>query len=360
MTPRNGALAAWKPHELGALVALDCLHQANLPPESVDELILGNILAIEGNLARIISLAMNLDPRVAGLTIDRQCASGLDAILLADALIRSGRANLVLAGGVESYTHRPASFPYGEAINPARPCLQPPFTPWPDADPDMIAAADALARQFSITRAAQDDWACESHRKACARRDHLMDEITSHDDTMPAVDTHAGRISAGLAARVRPILGSITAANTAIEADGAAFCLIASEQLARTTAEPVRIVHGATIGGHHDLPGQAPIQAIRTVLDHTHLTPHALTCAEIMEAFAVQALVNVRETGLDPSIVNRGGGALARGHPAGASGAILAVRLVHELRNRAGYGLAAIAAAGGLATGVILESPRTG
>jgi len=358
VTPRNGTLAALKPHEIGAHVARACLQQADIPMARIDEIILGNILALEGNLARIIGLAMGLDARVAGLTIDRQCASGLDAIVLADALIRAKAADLVLAGGVESYSHRPACFPAGETIIPDQPCRQPPFTPWANADPDMFAAAEALGKKFAITRDEQDAWACASHRKARTAGPHLAAEIVADHHSLPAADAHTGRVSAKLAARAQPITGSITAANTAIEADGAAFCLVASAAMARTArTRPVRIAHGLTIGDAHQLPGQAPITAIQHAFSHTGLAPADLRCAEIMEAFAVQTLVNIRESGLDPSIVNIRGGALARGQPAGASGAILAVRLVHELRSRSGYGLAAIAAAGGLATSLILESP---
>ncbi len=356
VTPRNGPLAALQPHELGSKVARACLDRAGMAADQVDEIILGNVLALEGNLARIISLGMGLSPRVGGLTIDRQCASGLDAIVLADSLIRSGQADVVLAGGVESYSHRPACFPASVPIIPAHLCRQPPFTPWADADPDMFAAAEALAQAYGIAREDQDAWACESHRKAQVAATGMGGEIVTDLQTLPSADSHTGRVSARMAARVRPIVGSITAANTAIEADGAAFCLIASEAMAhRVGVRPVRIIHGCTVGADHELPGQAPIVAIREALAQADLAPGDLGCAEIMEAFAVQAVVNVRESGLDPSIVNVGGGALARGHPAGASGAILAVRLVHELLGTPGTGLAAIAAAGGLATSLILE-----
>lgn len=338
-------------------MASECLRRADVLPCQVDELIVGNILALEGNPARIISLAMGMGNHVAGVTIDRQCAGGLDALLLADALIKSGQAEVVIAGGVESYTRRPTCYPAQLDGNSDIPCWQPPFTPWPDSDPDMFDAASRLADKFCISRLEQDDWAIESHHKALANRQSLSIELVSSNVFNLDHDGHSGRISPRLCARARPIIGTITAANTAIEADCAAFCLLASEAVVKQTSRnAVRFATGFTVGADHELPGYATVPAINKSLDALGLASTDLTCSEIMEAFAAQAIVGVRCADLDSQTVNISGGALARGHPGAASGAVLAVRLFHELQNRMGYGLAAIAAAGGLATCVILES----
>jgi acetyl-CoA C-acetyltransferase len=150
------------------------------------------------------------------------------------------------------------------------------------------------------------------------------------------------------------VTGPVTAANAAVEADAAALCLVVSDRLAASAPRALRIAGGATRGAAPDEPGLAPVAAIAETLALAGITPGDLSAAEIMEAYAVQAIACVHQAGIDPAIVNPGGGALARGHPIGASGAILAVRLFHEVRH--GTGLAAIAAAGGIGTALLLAS----
>jgi acetyl-CoA C-acetyltransferase len=144
------------------------------------------------------------------------------------------------------------------------------------------------------------------------------------------------------------VTGGITAANAAVAADGAAICLVVSERIARRYPGAMAIVRGVTLGADPVEPGLAPVAAIKAVL-----AGEAVAQAEVMEAYAVQAMACVAAAWLDPAIVNIGGGALARGHPIGASGAVLAVRLYHHLR--AGHGLAAIAAAGGIGTAMLFQ-----
>jgi acetyl-CoA C-acetyltransferase len=145
----------------------------------------------------------------------------------------------------------------------------------------------------------------------------------------------------------------VTHANTAVAADAAACVVVVSAQRARQMGHALRIVSGATLGGRPEDPGLAPVAAIRSALNQAGLQSGDIGVAEIMEAYAVQAIACVRGAGLDPTRVNLGGGALARGHPIGASGAILAVRLFHQMQQ--GYGLAAIAAAGGIGTALVVE-----
>jgi acetyl-CoA C-acetyltransferase len=163
-------------------------------------------------------------------------------------------------------------------------------------------------------------------------------------------DAFARRLTPALAARAKPIAGTITPATAAVEADGAAFVLVVADDLAR---HGLRISGGITLGGVPEEPGLAPVAAIQQVLGRLGLTPDRLTMAEIMEAYAVQAMACVQGAGLNPATVNIHGGALARGHPIGASGAVLAVRLFHGLTH--GPGLAAIAAAGGIGTALVVE-----
>ncbi|WP_346429625.1 hypothetical protein [Paracoccus sp. DMF-8] len=236
----------------------------------------------------------------------------------------------------------------------------PPY-PSPDRDPEMVQAAEALTLRMGISRADQDDWAMASHARAIAARGRMRAEI------VPVAgqehDGFARIMQPRTCARAPVLAGSITAANTAVAADGAGFCLLMSADLARRRglSGPV-VLAGATVGDAPEWPGLAPVAAIGVALARAALRPAALDHVEIMEAFAVQAIACIRGAGLPESRVNAGGGALARGHPIGASGAVNAVRLVHEMRGRgrgpgAGEtGLAAIAAAGGLGTALVLSS----
>ncbi|MFT4012696.1 MAG: thiolase family protein [Paracoccus sp. (in: a-proteobacteria)] len=348
--PRNGGFAALDLHELAAPVITALLADAGLAPGDVDEIVVGNALGAGGNPARRVALAAGLPLTVAGLGLDRQCCSGLDAILLADALIRAGRHRIVLAGGVESYSRRPLRLRTFADGRPPQPYEQAPFTPWPKRDPDMAQAAAALAARLRIDRARMDRWAVESHAKALAARDRLAPEIVPVRGIVQ--DGFPRAMTAALCARAKALAGPITAANTAVAADGAAFCLVAAPGILPKGL--ARILSGATLGDDPELPGLAPVPAIRAALEQAGLRARDLAVAEIMEAFAVQAIACQDLAGIDPRIVNPGGGGLARGHPIGASGAINAVRLVHELRPGQA-GLATIAAAGGIGTALVLE-----
>lgn len=345
--PRGGAFAALPVQALAGPVIAACLADAGIPARRVDELILSNALGAGGNPARLVGLAAGLG--VAGLSLDRQCAGGLDALWLARALIVSGQAKVVVAGGVESYSRRPLRFRTDPAGGPPVAYDQPPFTPWPDRDPDMTEAADALGRNLGISRTVQDAWAVASHARGMAAQERLQAEIVPLAGM--AADGFTRALTPRLAARAPVLMGSITAANAAVAADGAAFCLVVSERIARAMARAARLAGGVTVGGDPMLPGLAPVAAIARALNG--LSAAELSAAEIMEAFAVQAVACVQGAGINPAIVNAGGGALARGHPIGASGAILAVRLFHDLSH--GFGVAAIAAAGGIGSALVLE-----
>ena len=343
--PRGGAFRALSLEDLATPVLRALLDAGGIAADQVDEVVLSNVLGPGGNPARRVALAAGLPQRVAGLSIDRQCAGGLDAVLIARAMVMAGLAEVVVAGGVESYSQRPerrmpgAAAPYDEA----------PFTPWPERDPGMAEAAAALAARLEISRERQDDWAVESHRKA---------RVADHSAEMVGVcggvrDGFTRDLTSALAARATVVAGPVTAANAAVAADGAALVLVVSERVAARAARALRIAGGVTLGGVPSEPGLAPVAAIGRVLGAAGLRAEALERAEVMEAYAVQAIACVEGAGLDPARVNLGGGALARGHPVGASGAVLAVRLFSDLGR--GTGLAAIAAAGGIGTAVLFE-----
>lgn len=352
VAPRGGALSRLAVHELGAPVLLAALVDAGISPEMVDEVIVGNALGGGGNPARMIALAAGLPEHVAGLSIDRQCCGGLDALVLGAAMITSGQAQVVIAGGTESYSRRPVRLRTDPDGGDPVAYDRPPFVPLAGRDPEMDIAADALSRETGITQSDQDAWAVRSHAKAMAA-DH-SEEITPLNELNR--DAFARNLRPALVARAPRLHGTISAANAAVAADGAAFVVMVSAALARTLPDEGLVYRaGITIGDRPDMPGTAPIAAVRKVLDQAQISPEALKTAEIMEAYAVQAIACVRGAGIDPEIVNLGGGALARGHPIGASGAINAVRLFHELKRTGGSGIAAIAAAGGLGTSVLMS-----
>lgn len=352
VAPRGGALSTLTLPQLGAPVLHAALTQAGIAPTDVDEVIVSTAIGPGGNPARSIALAAGLPDHVAGLSIDRQCAGGMDALLLARALVCSGAADVVVAGGVESYSRAPIRHRTFADGRPPEPYTQAPFTPWPDRDPDMAHAADALAQRLNIARAAQDQWAVESHAKARAMTPP-EEELTPFEGLTK--DAFTRSLTPALCARSKVITGSITHANAAVAADAAAFCVVVSDKVA-AGKQGIRILGGATKGANPTCPGIAPLTALHSTFEQTGLAAADIDVAEIMEAYAVQAIACVNAAGLDPAHVNQGGGALARGHPIGASGAINAVRLFHQLRQNGGTGLAAIAAAGGIGTALILRA----
>ena len=351
VAPRGGALSQLEIHQLAAPIVTACLSETGISSDEVDELIVSNALGAGGNSARLIALAAKLPDCVAGLTIDRQCAGGLDALLLAKALIESGQAKIVIAGGVESYSRAPLRFrTFADGRTPEA-YSQPPFTPWPDRDPLMDEAADALGTAMGISRSEQDQWAIDSHHKA---------QRSIPNGIVPVAglghDSFTRPLSPKICSRAKVLNGNITAANAAVAADAAAFCLVVAPEVAdRIGAKGIRF-SGATKGNKPEQPGLGPVPAIQQVLSAEKLTVSQLTLVELMEAYAVQAIACARETNLPLSRVNTHGGALARGHPIGASGTILAVQMFHQLRESGGTGLAAIAAAGGIGTALIMRS----
>ncbi len=364
VVPREGAFRQLSVHELAAPVIDAARRDAGLGLGDIEEVILGNALYGGGNLARLAALAAVLPETVPALTLDTQCCAGLDAIALAVQRVRCGERRIVAAGGVESFSRAPIRMhrPLAPGQDPQA-YDRPPFTPFPGRDPDMLDAAAALASVLAMPRADQEAFAVESHRKALANPPSR--EIVEIADV--ARDAFTRELNARLCARLPVLAGEatygVTAATTAVEADAAAIVLVVAEEVAQRLARahaggmPLRVVGAANVGGDPTLPGLAPIVAAQSLMRRFGLSADDFAVVEIMEAFAAQAMACRDAHRFDPARVNRGGGALARGHPIGASGAILAVRLWHELqREEAGAkGLAMIAAAGGLGSALALS-----
>ncbi|MFN8197444.1 MAG: thiolase family protein [Nakamurella multipartita] len=342
----------------------------------IDDVILGNCLGPGGDIARVAALAAGLGQDVPGVTVDRQCGSGLDAVLQAAARVRAGDAELVLAGGAESASTAPWRFwppsgPDGSDRNDGpRRYTRAPFAPSGFPDPDMGQAADAVAAELGIDRAEQDRYAARSHALSFAAV--AAGRFTAELVPLPELGTDQ-RPRPGLderrLGRLRPSFspdGTATAGNSCGVSDGAAALAVTTEAAARAAGLPyLRIVGSAVAAGRPDRPGLAPAPAVRRLLERTGIAVADLAAVEITEAFASVVLATTRELGVDESRVCAEGGAIGLGHPWGASGTILLLRLMSRLLDPAaagsagsGLGLAACAIGGGQGLAMVLAHPE--
>ena len=322
----------------------------------IDDVVLGNCLGPGGNPARIAALQAGFDASVPGVTVDRQCGSGLDAVASAAARVRAGEDTLVLAGGVESASTAPWRFwPPAAGADPVR-YTRAPFSPSGFPDPDMGVAADALAATRDIDRERQDEYAASSHARAAGT------DFSAEIVPVAGVVTDE-RIRSGLTttrlARLRPAFGSegtATAGNSCGISDGAAVVAVTTAD--RAAGRPaLRVLGTAVAGCDPALPGLGPVPAIERVLERCGVQPDDLGVVEITEAFASVVLAVTDEFGFDRRIVCPDGGAIAMGHPWGASGAILLVRLATRMLASDGpaLGLAACAIGGGQGIAMLVE-----
>lgn len=333
-----------------------------VPPAHV---VLGNCMGPGGNVARVSSLAAGFDVTTPAMTVDLQCGSGLAAITTACALVRSGSAESVLAGGAESASTAPwRLWPPIDGAEPQR-YSRAPFAPSEIGDPEMGPAADDVARRWGLTRERQDAYAVLSHtRAASARAAGRFDaelvplpQLASDQRVRANLTTATlSRLPAAFSAE-----GTVTAGNACGINDGAAVVAIVTEAQRRADGIPgLACLDWVTIGSDPNLPGVGPVPAVRTLLQRNGVTLDDIGVVEINEAFAAQVLACCDELGLDEERVCVEGGALALGHPWGASGAVLAVRLFSQMLREDGpeLGLATIAVGGG--QGVALLVQRVG
>jgi acetyl-CoA C-acetyltransferase len=348
----GGALRDVGVDELAAPVLRAVLADAGL--STVDDVLLGNVFGPGGNPARVAALRAGLGDAVPGVTVDRQCASGLAAIALAAALVRAGEGEAYLAGGVESASTAPHR---AWRTDPPTPYTRAPFAPPEIGDPDMGAAADRVAAEAGISRERQDAFALRSHERALAaqRAGRFAGELV----TVGGVDAdeRPRRFTAERLARFRPAFtpgGTATAANSCGVNDGAAAVLVVSERLRRERGlAGLRLVGAATSAVDPNRLGLGAVPAMRRVLG-----TGAPDVVEFNEAFAGQALACLDAAGIAEGSVSPDGGAIALGHPWGASGAVLVVRLFARIvRRRTGErtGLAALSAGGGVGVATAWE-----
>ena len=347
---------------LAAPVLAATLARSGLAPDEVTDVVLGNCMGPGGDVARSAALAAGLPVHVPALTVDRQCASGLAAIEVADRFVRGG-APAVLAGGVESVSTAPwRHWPPVDGADPVR-YERAPFAPEGWDDPDMGVANDLLAQEAGVTRERQDEYAARSHARAVAARDAgaFADEIVAIDG-VDRDDRPRATLTLDKLARLRPAFrvdGTVTAGNSCGISDGAAAVAVVGEAThARLGLPGLRILATATAGVEPHRPGRGLVPAVRAAVQRSGIGLAALDALEVNEAFAGQVLACCDELGLDPLRVCADGGALALGHPWGASGAVLVVRLFHRLvtQRRGTLGLAAIAAGGGQGVAMVVQA----
>jgi acetyl-CoA C-acetyltransferase len=328
----------------------------------VREVVLGNCMGPGGDVARVAALEAGLPVTVPGLTVDRQCGSGLAAIVLAAGTLRSEQG-VVLAGGVESASTAPWRFwPPVDGGEPRR-YERAPFAPASVGDPDMGVAADLLAREFDIERWAQDEYAARSHARAMAtqRAGGFQAEIVPVEGVTTDDRPRSG-LTVQRLGRLRPAFlpdGTVTAGNSCGINDGAAVVTaVDADTHRRLGGRGLRVLATATAGVDPNRPGAGIVPAARLALDRAGLTVDDVDVIEFNEAFAGQVLACCAALELDPERICPEGGALALGHPWGASGAVLVVRLFSQLvrRGQGEYGLAAIAVGGGQGVAMVVQT----
>jgi acetyl-CoA C-acetyltransferase len=330
--------------------------------EQPSQVVLGNCMGPGGNLARVATLAAGFDVATPALTVDLQCGSGLAAIVTACALVRSGTSQSVLAGGAESASTAPwRMWPPTVGAEPQR-YSRAPFAPSEIGDPEMGAAADELALRWGISRERQDAYAARSHsRAAAAQRAARFEAELVALEQLSRDERVRVNLSVGTLARLPAAFspgGSVTAGNACGINDGAAGVAVVTEECRRADGIPgLACLDWETVGVDPNLPGLGPVPAIRNLLRRNHISLDDVGIIEVNEAFAAQVLACCDELGLDEERVCVEGGALALGHPWGASGAVLAVRLFSQMVRSDGprLGLAAIAVGGGQGVALLVE-----
>jgi acetyl-CoA C-acetyltransferase len=365
--------------ELGATVAREVLSRSGLAPDKVDQVVVGNVLqAGQGmNPGRQVALKAGLPPSVPGMTLNRVCGSGLQAIVSAGQQVALGESDAVLAGGIENMDQAPFLVPkarYGYRMG----------MPKADMLDDMVydglwdifndyhmgVTAENVAEKYGVSRDEADEYSARSHRLAAqateagAFKDQIVPvPIKQRRETVEFVaDEHVrpATTAEGLA-KLAPVFkkdGSVTAGNASGINDGAAFMLVTRRETADRFRLPVsgRLIAHAVAGVDPAYMGMGMVPATRKALERAGLTLDDIDLFEVNEAFASVAVAVGRELGIPDEKLNPLGGAVALGHPIGASGAVLTVKLLHELQRRGGrYGLATLCIGGGMGIAAVFE-----
>jgi acetyl-CoA C-acetyltransferase len=376
----QGSLTDLSASQLGAVVVREAVKRAGLNSDQVDECIMGNVLpaGLGQNPARQAAIFAGLSPATGAMTINKVCGSGLKAVALAAQAVQTGNSSIVVAGGMESMTNAPYLLPQarkgyrlgnGKVIDSmVHDGLWDIYN-----DYHMGITGESVAEKYGITREEQDEFAVNSHRKAvaamkeCRFKSQIVPvelpakkkgeaPVLFEKDESPREDTTVEVLRA-----LKPAFkkdGTVTAGNAPGVNDGAAAVVVTSAQRAKElgTQTIVRIVAQATSGVEPKWVMMAPVDAVRKIWKRTGWENEGVDFYELNEAFSVQALSVMRELGLDPDRVNVNGGAVAIGHPIGASGARVLVTLIYEMARRdAKRGIAALCLGGGNAVAMAVE-----
>jgi len=376
----RGGLAGIRTDDLAALTIAELLrrHPELAEPDRVDDVILGDTNQAgedNRNVARMAALLAGLPPSVPGVTVNRLCASGGEAVTQAARAVRAGDADLVIAGGVESMTRAPFVLPKADVPFPTEAKLWPTQVGWRMVNPRMPsewtgslgACAEAVAAELGVGRAEQDEWALRSHQYAAAawdagRHDGFALDVDTPNGTVKRDESIRPDTTAGKLAALKPAFtpdGTVTAGNASPINDGSVAVLVGSAGVATELGASAigRIVSTATVAVEPHRFSVAPVPAIRKALHRAGLAFSDVTVWEINEAFAAMVLSCLRQLPeVDPERVNPNGGAIAIGHPLGASAPRVIVDACRELRRRGGgYAVAAACVGVGQGTATVVQ-----
>jgi 3-oxoadipyl-CoA thiolase len=376
----GGALAEVRPDDLAAIALRGVVQRGRIPPDRIDDVILGctNQAGEDNrNVARMATLLAGLPVEIPGQTVNRLCGSGLQAVTSASHAIRAGEGDLFLAGGVESMTRAPyVMLKNGRAWDRTPPTMADTTVGWRFVNPRMHAAwtislgetAERVAGSYRISRTEQDEFALESQRRAESAvkagmfAEELIPVPVGSGGEVCRDETPKSDVTLQQLAQLKPAFipeGTVTAGTSSGITDGAAAMSVASgSAVSSLRLEPLaRVVATAVAGVDPSCMGLGPIPATRKALQRARLTVDQLDLIELNEAFAAQTIACIRELQLDAGRVNIYGGAIALGHPLGASGARILTTLVHALRRSGGrYGLATMCIGVGQGIAMIVDA----
>lgn len=356
---------------LASPVIAAALEDCGLAPDRVEEAIIGNAMH-GGNPARLIALASGLPETTSAISLDRQCASGLDAIVLACRNIADGQADVIVAGGVESISTAPWRIAKPKSLYQLPHFIGVEPTMIDEAgEPHQFEASEELSQRLNIARDQQDAWALKSHLKAESAREkrRFVGEIvplrTSPEEAKDqSATTGASPEDFSDQPLLLPPEGRLTPANTSAMHDGAAMVVVVSEKVWEELGRPaaMRLVSSVSQGVSHDNEAGAPMEAMRKLYDRLDgFNPKDIGLIELSETSAAQAIAFSSSLGLEEDLINPNGGAVVRGHPLAAAGAVLIVRLFSRMvrqrdEQRLQYGVATLGAIGGIGVAALFEA----
>ncbi|MDV2884794.1 thiolase family protein [Alkalihalophilus pseudofirmus] len=348
---QGGALAGLEAHQYGAVVIKEALERVSISADMVDDVIMGNVLSGGGNIARLTALQTGLSLEIPGLTIDRQCGSGINSINLAAQAIKAGDGDVFVAGGVESMSRAPYLMDRPtKTYSPVPPKFRTSqLSPKEIGDPPMGITAENLAKKYSISREEQDEFSVRSQQRMARAmqegyfKDQIVpveipvkrgESITFDTDEHPRPSTSLEALTKLSPAFLKD--GTVTAGSSSGLNDAASAVVIMSREKAKACGlEPLAVIRDYAVSGvDPTIMGIGPVPATRKLLNRAGIQLNRIDLIELNEAFAAQVIACDRELEFDPEKLNVNGGAIAHGHPLGATGAIILTKAIYELQRR--------------------------